>query len=690
MKITSIPTEAPGWHDPQVPGFKPVKDWTGHKVRVTVPVGVDPPKELAAARRHLEKRYPGAVLHLVAEFTQAVAPDAVDVRGGDEAVLRSYLSKVDMPEGSTVDQVVDYLRRFLPDAGLFGVQGLHFELAEAENVLCFEKVSVDLDRTGLTLVSGVNKDWSDDISNGAGKSSYVSIPFLALFGRTFKGQVHDGWAYQGNGALSRAHLKLHLPDNRLMRVLRTRRPGGLRAWIDDKEVSMAKPELTQALIERTTNLTWEVLTNSVYIGQREIGSVFGTDKERKELFSRLLGLDRFLEAEQKLRKVLLKRHRAVEDVEGEIRNVQSILSEARTGAAELIVALAESPDVTDKDVKAGNIEVGNVKACIADLERAVTAIDAELDKNQKAFELMLSKGQDVETRADVLREQIEAASKVGTKCPTCGTLVTGRHLEQHAVRLRRKLAESEEEWNEYAKSSAANRTVRRALVEKIQEKRQKISKLTAELANEQRRTDELKAQADARSRLEALLRGKQTRVSQLQRIERLHERARGACVEERAFAQVCVEAVGRDGLPAYLCAVAAPQLNAAALRYSQVFTDGEIGLSFDADLNVSVVNPHGGHNIKDQSSGEMRMAAIIAALSFRDVLINHNVLVLDEPSEGLDPVNAAAFARGLNSVVERFKHVIVISHSGPLLEELEPDRHLVVTKRDGVAIVAEV
>jgi DNA repair exonuclease SbcCD ATPase subunit len=187
--------------------------------------------------------------------------------------------------------------------------------------------------------------------------------------------------------------------------------------------------------------------------------------------------------------------------------------------------------------------------------------------------------------------------------------------------------------------------------------------------------------------LSELLKSKEARMAAISRANALHVKAREGCVDEWRFAEFCARIVGRDGLPAHLCAVTAPALNQAAARYSEVFTEGEIGLTFNSDLNLEILNLHGGKTIKGQSAGELRMAAIIAALSFRDVLVSHNILVLDEPSEGLDPISAAAFARGMNGVVERFQHVLVISHSGPLLAELEPDHRITVTKENGVSSI---
>jgi DNA repair exonuclease SbcCD ATPase subunit len=183
-----------------------------------------------------------------------------------------------------------------------------------------------------------------------------------------------------------------------------------------------------------------------------------------------------------------------------------------------------------------------------------------------------------------------------------------------------------------------------------------------------------------------------SRGAELKQKRSVHERANLAWLEEVQFLETCVKVVGRDGLPAYLCSVVAPALNSAASKYSEIFSEGEIGIQFEisgGDIDVRVCNLHGGKSIKDQSAGEMRLAGLITALAFRDALVPHNLLVMDEPTEGLDASNARAFAQGLSSVIERFKHVIVISHSPYVLSELEPDRHWEVTKKDGISTLRE-
>ena len=691
LKLFSIPSVVPGWYDPDAPGFHPPKSWKSTRVRVRFPVTSDPLSETREMRTKLEKQYPGANLVIIPEFQHPAAAEEMDIKGGDEAVLRNYLKEVTPPEESTREQMEVFIRKYLPFGGAFGIQGVRFGKVTASNVLCFEKAEADFDQKGLTLVTGTNHDWPG--SNGAGKSSLATLPFLALFGRTFKNQTFDGWARQGNKDAAGVGLRLTLADGRQLRVVRGRRPNNFRAYLDDKEITMGDANATQAAIERLTNLTWSVLTNAVYVGQREIGSVFGTEKERKELFSRLLGLERFLDAEAKIRKALLKCKRAVEEVEGDVASAASALQEARGGMDEIAKALASSATVTSTDLTLKESELITQQASAQRAQKDIDRLEEELAENQRAFEKVLFSATDLEVRIQQLQERRDSLSGLTGECPTCGERVDIRRLEKSIRQLSTQMDSLELDWSALDEKQRSNRTERKLKADKLQAKRQEWEKAAARHSAVSIELSKAREQLEARQRLEGLLQRKRERVTSLQKAHSIHEQARLACVYEQRFVEACLATVGRDGLPAFLASIAAPALNAAAQRYSEIFSDGKIGIRFEmsgGEIDVKIQNDSGGAEFKDQSAGESRMAGIITAFAFRETMVPHNVLVLDEPGEGLDATNAAAFARGLSKTVERFQHIVIVSHNPYILSELEPDREWQVEKRNGVATVKEV
>ncbi len=689
-----IPSRIPGWYDPKAPGFVPPKDWKGSRVRITVPVSLDPLKELEEARKRLEIKYSGAILNLIPDYQKLNTPtSSPNLKGDDETILQSYLQKTTLPEYITVDQVIVFLKKFLPSFSQFGVQGIKLKSFEAVETLSFQKVELDLTRTGMTLVTGKNLDWGENISNGAGKSAMLTIPFLALFGKTFKEQIHDGWARQETTASAAVKLKAELPDSSQLLTVRGRRPSFFRVYQNSKEISMGDSNATQKMLEQLTNLTWDVVTNSTYIGQHEIGSVFGTEKQRKELFSHLLGLDRFLLAQSKIQKIVLKCNKSINAVELEIDIASAALQEAKNNYEDVLENLKATPEIDDRELRGEEWNIQGLEAQIRANDQTSADIQATLDVKQKNFETYLHKGLEAEAEAKLCIKQLNESLKVNGNCPLCGSWVSVKTLGSHLAELQRRQKVAENQVERYEELQTKNRRVCKVLIERIQQNRQDNLKIQKSIDTFRENLAKRKAQADERKRLQAIVTDQELRVRQLERTLSIHRRALMAYQEERLFLETCSYAVSRNGLPAFLCSLVAPQLNEAAVRYSQIFSEGEIGLQFeiaDGDIDVNICNLHGGKGFKDQSDGETVIAAAISAFSFREVLVGLNILVLDEPGNGLDSENAARFAKGLNQIKDRFGSLFVITHNPYILAGLEPDYHLEVVKKNGISVVNEI
>jgi DNA repair exonuclease SbcCD nuclease subunit len=693
IEVTRIPSIIPGWYDPNVPGFVPPKSWKGTQVRSKLQIKKDPNRELAEAKVHFEQCYPGATFTLIPEFTKPSTPEEqISTDGTDEELLKRYLSKITPPPGVTTPQVTSYLAKFLPKSGLFGVQGLEFKGFKAQEALCFENVEAKLDRGGLTLVTGENLDWNNN-SNGSGKSSFLSLPFIPLFGRTFKGQTFDGWSRQDSTKHSYVSQTLVLPDNRELRIIRTRRPTGLRAFLDNVEVTMGDANATQKLIEGLTNTTWEILTNSVYVGQSEIGSVFGTEKERRELFSRLLGLERFINAGEKLRRVLNRLQCTIAEVETDIESAEAAAQEVLRQGKEIGRELLNVPAPNPKKIIELKTQIEVAETAVIKREKENEKQQPWLEQNQKEFEGWLFKASEKEATIRQVREMLDKSQKVKDRCSVCGSKVAPGALLEYEEELEQKIKQAEALLEVYEAEQLTNRAQRKLVIQNIQTNQaaNKTDLRSVELKRSDLQT--LRQQSDARQRVEAMAERHRLRAGKLAKILQIHRDAKSAWLEDKQFLQTCINVVGRDGLPAYLCSVVAPQLNSAAERYSQLFSNSEIGIRYNlsgGEIDLEVINIHGGKNIKDQSRGEMRECALVSAFAFREVLVQHNILILDEPTEGMDADNAVRFTRALPSLVERFKNIFIVSHDANVLANLEPDHHLLVTKQNGVSTVKEI
>ena len=692
IQIESIPSVVPDWFDPHAPDFKPPNSWSGAIVRVKVTISsADPTKEMAEARAILEKKYPGAVLHLLQETDASYPASDPGAGGTDEDMLRAYFATVQMPEGSTTEQAVAYLGTMLPGSGLFGVQSATFINTHASNVLCFERAFIDMTKKGLTLVTGVRTD-RDGKSNGSGKSSFVGLPFLGITGKTLKGQDHNEWACRFNKLPTSINTMMRLADGRQLIVSMQRRPGKLTATLDGRDVTMGTPAATQKYIEQLTNLTWDVITNAVYIGQHEASTVFGTDKERKELFSRLLGLNRFLDVQAKLRRVSLRLTSAASEIETDRAAASAAMTEAQHGRSEIIDALKSAPkvDATKMTALARLVESDKKKQCNNDVTMSKLADDREeLTKRIRTYEAEINA-----TRGELnaLRRQLMESERVKSICVTCGATVSRSTLATYLLKQKRGISTLETRLADLDDKTGKLRVQRSRIDESDRLCASESVRLNTSVTDGLQKLAELKEIKASHDALKAALADKDARTDRWRKLMNIHERARKATLMEKAFIDTCASACGRDGMPAFLYAAAVPRLNAASAVFCDAF-ESDVAVRFDATsdgVDVVVVNEDGGGSHKDQSKGESSLAGIIASLSFRDALVPLGVLILDEPGEGLDDQSAAAFARGMNKVAARFGSAYVITHNPSIAGTLEPDHHIEIVKTGKISTVREV
>jgi DNA repair exonuclease SbcCD ATPase subunit len=315
-------------------------------------------------------------------------------------------------------------------------------------------------------------------------------------------------------------------------------------------------------------------------------------------------------------------------------------------------------------------------------------VASQLSGQQSRLEEIVGNCAKLEERLSTIKRQLAASLRVGAQCPVCGSRVDPSQLARHRQELESSAGQVEGKLRALAQLREQIRKQVDKLSRRAEELRQKEVQLTGQL--EQLRRDlanagkQLLAQESARSLGEKCA----SRIRQLERRLVWHQQYRDWLLEQSQFLQDCLSVVAPDGLPAHLCATICPRLNHAADEFAELFAEGLLRVQFvvsQGELDVTIQNVHGGLGVEDQSRGELRLAALIAAFALRDALVRSNLLILDEPGEGLDAVNAARFARALRQVASRFGTVFVTTHSPFMLSELEPDRHYEVVKQNGVA-----
>lgn len=682
FKVTPNYTPFPTWYDPSLPGWKPER-WNGVHVRIHLPRD---PKQVEVIKQESLKEYGSAAILHFENLPSATTSNIALEHASDPELIRQFLAQNQIwPERG---QLEAYLEAKMVDlgTGLRGLRGCQFLDVTGTNVLCFEDVKIVLNKPGITLVTAINNDWGGGRSNGGGKTSFLSLPLLLQFGRTAKGQDSDRWARQGTKAKATLQGNLKLADGRILGITRHRRPGGIAATLNGVSTGAGDARGVQKAIEDYTGITWEVLTSSLYVGQAEASTLLlGTDKERKELFNQFLGLQRFQIAVERVSLDVKSTKRCLEEMEQQaIGLVQSI--EHNQGWVGRLEASAKQQQERMKQVTSWKTQLATHEKRLVVLTEATKPVQVDQIASRKLHQ---QKTQEVATWRERLRN-LQATLNSITKskiCPVCKRpLPKDSHQSSTHIQKEVDIAETTLAKNELALRESSKLQV---TFESI------LHNQVIEQGNLRRLMSGLKARIEEAERVpdnSGMLISMQTELVDYKwragHVQQYIEYLR----EHLEFLQAALQVVGRNGLPAFLCSLVAPQLSDAAEEFSNAFAEAGIRVVFsgaEGEVDVTVENPHGGEAIEDQSAGEMRLAALITSFAVRLVLAPFGLVILDEPSEGMDAVNASIFAKGLSEVAKRFGTVFVTTHNPNILSALEFDHHIELTKQNRITTVKE-
>ena len=685
--VTSIPTGLPGLFDPDIKGFPKNQKWLPED-RIRIRTNVANLEEIERNRAVLQKQYPNALIQIspVIEDLEVTTPDLGE-KQNDEELLRRYLDANPVQEPK---KTIAYLKHHLPKGGMYGIPPLKFKSVEAIETLCFRECQLDLRSPGITLVTGVNKDW-EGRSNGSGKTSAQSLPVVALFGVTPKGQCHDSWRRYDAKGKSVVRLEMTLANGAELIVLRGRHPSKLEVCLDGKDQTLGSIPATQAWIEKTTGLTWDVLTNALYIGQREVGTILtGTPKMRKELFSRFLGLDRFIAAEEAVRKNINRVRRCLIGEQEELRVADSEAEQQREAIAHLQTQRV-TPDL--KRLKAIEAELKALETSIPKAEEVVSGHQEQRVKHVKVAGEWAQEVARWDERWRVAKVQQDKLKGLKDVCPLCKGPISAADKAKHLQELSSQQAVAEEQRKDCQQKEEGFR--RKAVLADRDGMRDQEALRDLRIQKEDL-TEEMMAiiqTVETAKILDGIITTTQKKQASALQRQRLYQQCIAVTTDDLKFLESALAVVHRDGLPAFLCASVGPQLNRIAQRYSEMFSEGEIQVKFlveNGELDVQITNAHGGKDVGDQSQGELRMAGLVAAFTLREALVPYNLLMLDEPGDGLDSINARTFAMALKEVAKRFGSLFITTHNPNILSALEPDHRLEVVKQNGIAVLRSI
>lgn len=707
--IESINSSIPGWFDSSIYGFteSTPSSWKGTRIRVSVSCDAsqDYGRRLEKARRRAEKKYKGAEIYVVPKFKDrygtGLDKESITSDSSDERKLRLYVRETKVVDTElALDYMVEKLSKF--NDGLRTASKVKFIKAKGHNFLSFKDVELDLTKKGIVLIQGVNEDRNNK-SNGSGKTSLVQLLPVCDFGHTFKYQKADHWANRWKPKEQAFAEVIREINGKVIKVVRGRRPPSLRMYVDGKDVSSGMRSTdrdgTQQQIEKVTGFTWQTLANAVYI-DRSVADSFlsGTNKQRTDVLSRFQNLERF---ERALKEVK-------EDIS--ITNEKTIsyknkVSELRGAIEHTIQSIKDIKKISDNQLrasckawmKASTVYVKWIKKNKRKKLSLQGTCDGISIKYKKELDVLSTLNKDeavLSSKYGEMKRRLVKAKELEHKrtCPTCFQKVKGKWSKVYQKGITIVMNDLRSKLNR-CRSSVHKAS---KIVNKLSDSHDSYEDKVSDIKNTQSKLDVLekqlrrqyeKLQAEkqgdssvhkqAEKRLKALQEKKQELKHKLHKLDK-----------KRKLYEYALVAFSRDGIPAFLNRQLCPVLNKSAAYYSELFSSSEIGVLFSiekGEFTPEIINIKGGKEIDDQSTGERALAGLIASFALREVAPSCNLLILDEPGDGLDEGTARQFARSLRTLVKRFKAIYIATHNPAILSELGNERTITVRKKNKIS-----
>lgn len=560
---------------------------------------------------------------------------------------------------------------------------LVFITLEVEHFRCFvaRQVFRLSPSPGLWFLRGTNEVEPQLGSNGSGKSSLFEALCWLLFGRTSQGLKNtDIKPWQGKGV---PKVTLHIEiDGTPHTITRTAKTNGLQ--IDGKEVG---PEEAAKLV----GLSFDVLINTLFLAQGQPLFFDRTPKEKLQLFTDVLPLERWEERSDRAAKRVKELSALESEMNGELVGLRTALEQ---NAALLKRAQEDSAAWQQEQEGRAERATAEIKVLEGQLETQQLSLNevdlahdgawtklremrGDLGKLQAAVDAAQQKVNAAENEQQVIEREIERLRKElqelgeADNCPVCAQPIKGTGFGKHKTEVKRKVTGLEQQLTRFLPEE---------LTEALDEAMDTHGKFLKGLRLTEQRTDELQSRLNMLNpsvgRLQAqitaakdTLRERQGEsnpyVDQVQGLRRQKSKLEteiGALEADVIKAQQQIERVsfwvkGFKDVALYLIEEVTQELEAVTNSIL-----GEVGLAgwqvlYDIEretksgtvqrgVNVTVVPPKdyiGGERTtpikwESWSGGESQRLRLVGALALSEVLLSHagvntNLEVFDEPGK---------------------------------------------------------
>lgn len=564
---------------------------------------------------------------------------------------------------------------------------LKFKKVIAKNFMCFEDIEVDLEKTGLVLLEGINNDSRNLDSNGAGKSvAIVDTIFYSLYGRTLSGlKASEVVMWNKKDCYNEIQFEY---DDKEYQVKRKRSGNNidLKLIVDEKDLSSMDSRMTQKDIDNI--ISYDVLRNTTVFS----GSVFNSfvvagDKEKKAIISSLLGLE-LLEERKKYTKELYSNYKnKIAGLEGRISSNMDMIESTRE---ELV-----KTTILDKELEEEKSKLKKLDTKINKLINSKESLQEEIKKKedkQEKISISVDEIREQETEITVsitkensslshIEKEISEIKKVGdkTNCPTCKQKVNKSTIKEYIddlkedlVPIQKRLRGLEKQQKDIKDSLEQKIVEKRNLnteINKIVDKVSEINKEMSSLKDEEREIEiELRSYENKKEHLESLIKKAEKEIEKSNKEKEKYEK-------QMPIFKFWIDGFSSSGIINFILDLSIPELNKELNRCLSYLFGGDVVAKFKpfSKLKSGEIREKWDFDItglgsyKSCSSGQKRRLDISVLLALNTILrkrFETNLIVFDEALDPLDGI-------GIEKTIELIKNLkipstFLITHSSDL------------------------
>ena len=288
---------------------------------------------------------------------------------------------------------------------------IDFKKVRAKNFFCYGKdgIEIDFKKYGnVVVINGRNLDIQDEgeenkhSSNGVGKSSIIDALVYGLYGKTVKNPVKIKQADIINNVTSKQmEVEVCWDD---YKVIRTRKPDGLRFWKGADEITLGGMPATQKEIENILGLNYDTFVNiCVFTDDNSVSFLECDTAKKREIVENLLSLEKYRSYNENTKKMLKEHKENIKVKDKDLSYLEQTLKDARSSIESL-----ESSQKLWKKTKEDEIKK---------LEQTILLINAEIEKLKKDDE-SLKKYLDAQDKIKELEKKIEETDNLKNKAET--------------------------------------------------------------------------------------------------------------------------------------------------------------------------------------------------------------------------------------------------------------------------------